>query len=61
MNVDIIEIESGEVVATYPVLVRGLHDEASDEEYFAAAWRGAVEDDMVDADKKDEYSFRLAP
>jgi len=60
MKVDIIEIKSGKVVATYPVFVRGLNYEPTEEEYFEAAWRCAVEDDVVDSDQERNYRFRLA-
>ncbi len=59
MKVLIIEIESGRVAAAVPVIIQGANYTPSDAEYFNEAWRTAVEDGIVDANKRRLYRFEL--
>lgn len=61
MNVMIIEIDSGKVVAIVPVILRGLNYHPSEQEYFSAAWESVVEDGAVDSKSRADYTFRLLP
>jgi len=57
MQVTIVEKETGKLVGIYGVSLRGPNYEPLNEEYFAEAWRCAVNDGDVDADRRAEYSF----
>ncbi len=59
MDVLIIEIKTGTVAARGPVTMAGQKHIPSELDYFAEAWRCAVEDKDVDSARRDEYSFRL--
>jgi hypothetical protein len=58
-NVLITEKKTGCVVVTYPVDVEGMNYTPSANEYIARAWECAIEDKMVDAKRKADYSFAL--
>ncbi len=58
MNVQIIEAKTGRLLATYPIVLSGQNYDPSEQEYFAQAWRCAVEDKLVDASHRDQYAFR---
>lgn len=55
MNVRIIERESRKHIFTYPIHHRGLNYKPTEEEYFKLAWQNAVEDGLVDKDRKGDY------
>jgi len=59
MNVAIIETKSGRVVGKYPVSLRGLNYEPTEREYFELALKCAVDDGMVDSDRREDYAFQL--
>lgn len=59
MDVLIINQENKEVVAEYPVSLQGLNYAPSEEEYFNLAWDAAVEDGVVDSEKRSGYEFKL--
>lgn len=59
MDVTIIETKTGKLVARIPVVLQGLGYTPSELEYFATAWKCAVDDKTVDPDRRDEYSFQL--
>lgn len=59
MNVQVIEAETGRLLATYPITLAGSGYERSEQDFFAEAWRCAIEDDLVDADRRDKYVMRL--
>lgn len=59
MNVLIIETKTGKVVATIPVIHHGMNYTSSEQEYFNEAWRCAVEDNIVEPNRRFEYSFQL--
>ncbi|MFM6682880.1 MAG: hypothetical protein ACKPHM_13645 [Dolichospermum sp.] len=59
MNVLVIETKTGKVVATVPVLHHGMNYTPSEQEYFSEAWQCAVEDNIVEADRRFEYGFQL--
>ncbi len=58
-NVIITEKKSGRVVAMYPLNIRGMNYTPSANDYIEGAWENAVEDKMVDAKRKADYSFEL--
>ena len=60
MDVIIIDSSTGRVVATYPIILQGSNYTPSEQEYFSEAWRCAVADEIVDADRRDEYSIEFA-
>lgn len=59
MNVLIINTETGKVVATYPVLLKGLNYSPSEGEYYNEAWQCAVEDNIVEPNRREDYGFQL--
>jgi hypothetical protein len=59
MDVLIIEIKTGKVAATIPITMAGQNYIPSERDFFAEAWRCAVEDKSIDPARRDEYSFRL--
>jgi hypothetical protein len=58
-NVIITEIQTGRVVAVYPLVLHGMNYTPNANEYIDSAWESAVEDKMVDAKRKADYSFAL--
>jgi hypothetical protein len=59
MNVHIIDIKTGKVAATVAIDLAQQNRIPSEPEFFATAWRCAVEDSSVDPGRRDDYSFRL--
>jgi hypothetical protein len=59
MDVHIIEIKTGKVAAAIPIDLAEQSRIPSEPEFFATAWRCAVEDSSVDPGRRDDYSFRL--
>lgn len=60
MNITIIESDSGRIVVQYPIVLVGQDYEPTDQEYFDEAWRCAVDDGLVEADSRSDYTFELA-
>jgi hypothetical protein len=58
-NVLITEKKTGRVVAVYPLVLHGMNYTPNANEYIDSAWESAVEDKMVDAKRKADYSFAL--
>jgi hypothetical protein len=58
-NVIITETKTGRVVAVYPLVLHGVNYTPNANEYIDSAWESAVEDKMVDAKRKADYSFAL--
>jgi hypothetical protein len=58
MDVHIIEIKTGKLAAI-PIDLTEQNRSPSEPEFFATAWRVAVEDSRVDPARRDDYSFRL--
>lgn len=61
MDVQIQEIITGKIMATYPINLGGQNYTPSEQEYFNEAWRCAIEDGLVTNQPKDKYSFSFAP
>ena len=61
MDVQIVEAKTGRLLATYPIMLGGQNYTPSEEEFFAQAWRCAVEDKLVDASHRDQYVIRFVP
>jgi len=59
MDVLIIEIKTGETVATVPITILGQKHIPSEQDFFVEAWRRSVEEKSVDPARRGEYSFRL--
>jgi len=59
MQVEIIEIKSNKVAASVPIVLEGMSRIPSEPEFFAQAWRTAVEEKSVDPERRDDYRFRL--
>ena len=60
MDVVIVETKTGKMIATVPVVLRGLNYSPAEQEYFSAAWECAVEDGIVDSKQKENYTFSFA-
>ena len=52
-NVQIVDKNTGNIVANYPVILETT--DASDEDYFDEAWENAVDDGVVDAVNVEDY------
>ena len=61
MNVLVIEVKTGKVAATIPVIHHGMNYIPSEQEVFNEAWRCAVEDNIVEPNRSFEYDFQLVP
>ncbi len=59
MDVLIIETKTGKPIATIPIVLQGMNYTPTEPEYFAKAWRCAVDDGTVEEAHRDEYSFQL--
>ena len=59
MNVQILEISTGKLIATYPIILGGQNYHPEDIEYFNQAWDCAIEDGLVASQSKEKYSFIL--
>ncbi len=58
MEVLIIEKKTGKVVATYPIIEQGMNYAPTELEYLNSAWKSAVEDGVVDQERKAEYIIK---
>lgn len=61
MKIAIIEKKSRSVVASVPVSLGGLNYLPSHSELYEQAWESAIEDGIVDKDKKADYEFNVLP
>jgi hypothetical protein len=59
MEVVIVEAETGNVVRTYPIVLGYANSNISEDDYYSEAWTSAVEDGLVDPNKKSDCRFRL--
>ena len=59
MDVQITEIATGKLIATFPVILAGQNYQPSEQEYFNAAWRCAADDGLVRKDDRAEFNFKL--
>jgi len=59
MIVHVIEIKTGKIAAAIPIDLAEQGAIPSEQEFFATAWRCAVEDKSVDPDRREDYSFQL--
>jgi len=59
MEVTIIENDSNKVIATYPIHIAGQNYTPTKEEYYASAWKNAVDDKLVEFDTRDKHTFLL--
>lgn len=57
MDVQISARDTGRVIGIFPVILGGTLGQ-TDEEYFAEAWRCAVDDRLVPEGEKDKYNFK---
>ena len=48
MDVPIIETKTGKPVGTIPIILHGMNDTPTEQEYFAEAWRCGSDDRTVD-------------
>jgi len=59
MIIQIVEIKTGKVAAAMQIDLAEQNRIPSEQDFFATAWRHAVEDKSVDSARRDDYSFRL--
>lgn len=59
MDVNIIEIKTGRIAASIPIDLATQNAVPSEPEFYATAWRCAVEESSVDPAHRDDYSFQL--
>jgi hypothetical protein len=58
-NVVITEIKTGRIVAAYKLNIRGANYAPTEQDFMEGAWENAVDDKIVDANRKGDYSFEL--
>ena len=59
MIVHVVEIKTGKIAAAIPIDLAEQSSIPSEQEFFATAWRCAVEDKSVDPGRREDYSFQL--
>jgi hypothetical protein len=60
-KIQITETKTGHLAAIVPIVLHGMNYTPGEIEYFGEAWKIAVEDKLVDAKRKEDYSFKLVP
>lgn len=50
---------NGKVIQEYPINIGSINDNVTEKEYFDEAWRAAIEDGIVDPDKRKDYEFSI--
>lgn len=58
-KVEITNSKTAHVVAVIPVEFGGLNYQPTKEEAFALAWQAASDDQVVQPDRRKDYSFRI--
>ena len=58
-NVQIIYKGTRQEIANYPVILTDRGEPPTPQEYAANAWERAIDNGLVDPDRKDEYEFRV--
>ena len=61
MHVIITETKTARVVTQIELHLQGLNYTPAQDEYFKTAWKAAVSDGTVEADRFADYSFTLVP
>jgi hypothetical protein len=59
MDVEIIESKTNKVIGVFSISLMGGNYHPSYEELYQEAWRCAVDDKLVDANKRKAYSFKV--
>ena len=59
MDVEIIESKTNKVIGVFSISLMGGNYHPSYEEHYQEAWRCAVDDKLVDANKGKAYSFKV--
>lgn len=59
MKVLIFEMKTGRLATSIPTVVAGINYTPDEREFFELAWKCAVDDKSVDADRKADYRFEL--
>jgi len=57
MNVQIIDTNTGNVIARYPITIGSINGIPSEKDYFDEAWNNAIADELVLSKDKDKYNF----
>jgi hypothetical protein len=58
MKIQITDIKVSRIVTTVPVFLKGGNYRPSEQEAFDVAWEAAVDDGLVDLNRRGDYSFR---
>lgn len=59
MLVTIVEEQTKKVIGTFPVVLGIYGQDQTDQDYFNEAWKCAVEDGLVDSEKRSKYVFSI--
>lgn len=59
MDVEVIESKNNKVVGVFSINLLGGNYHPSYEELYQEAWRCAIDDKLVDEDRKQDYTFRV--
>jgi hypothetical protein len=59
-NVTITDTRTGKEVFTYPISIQGVNYDPSNYEYDDMAWSNAVADNLVKAEDRAHFSFRIS-
>jgi len=59
MDIQIFERQSGAIIGTYPVELRGQNYVPNEKEFFDLAWKCAVDDGAAQELDRSAYEFRV--
>jgi len=59
MDIKIIDSVNNKVVGTFDIIMGGLNYTPSHSELFSEAWRCAVDDGIVDVQRKSDYTYQV--
>ena len=59
MLITIIETSTQKVIGRFPVVLGMYGQHSTEQDYFNEAWKCAVDDGLVDVEKRSSYSFHM--
>ncbi len=59
MDVQIFDCKNQKKVAVFTISLKGLNYQPTEAELFDEAWKCAIEDKLVDINRKFDYQFKL--
>ncbi len=59
MKVKISDSYTNEEIVTYSIVLGSSNEHLLDQDYFEEAWKNAVDDKLVNKDRREEYKFEI--